>query len=145
LSRRSERSPSQRQLRVGEEVRHALAWMLERGDVRDPGLAGTTLTVTEVRMSPDLRQATAYVVPLGGGGGEAALAALARAAPYLRRGVAERVRLKFAPGISFRLDSSFDEGQRIERLLREASRDAGRDGGESLRRVDAKDVHGPKA
>ena len=88
---RESRAPSQRQLRVGEELRHVLAHVLERGDLRDPGLAGVTVTVTEVRVSPDLRNATAYVVPLGGGAAEDVLGALARARPYLRRKVADAV------------------------------------------------------
>ena len=71
MDRRTERGPSQRQLRVGEELRHALAWILERGKVRDPDLKGVSVTVTEVRVSPDLRKATVFVIPLGGGETEA--------------------------------------------------------------------------
>ncbi|MFQ5958453.1 MAG: 30S ribosome-binding factor RbfA [Alphaproteobacteria bacterium] len=111
--------PSQRQLRVGEELRHALAEVLGRGDLRDPGLSGTPVTVTEVRVSPDLRNATAFVVPLGGGDTETVLAALARATPYLRAQVARLVRLKFAPDFAFRADTSFDQASDIDSLLHE--------------------------
>ena len=93
MVRRDMRSPSQRQLRVGEELRHALAWMLERGEVRDPGLQGISVTVTEVEVSPDLRTATAFVLPLGGSETEQVVAALTRASPFLRRRIAETVRL----------------------------------------------------
>lgn len=110
--------PSQRQLRVGEEIRHALANVFERGEVHDPGLAGLTVTVSEVRVSPDLRTATAYVIPLGGSGTETMMGALSRAQPYLRRRVAAAVRLKYAPDLVFRPDASFDEAKRIDDLLR---------------------------
>ena len=121
---------SQRQLRVGEEVRHALAAILGRGQVR--GLGGATVTVTEVRMSPDLRKADAFVIPLGGDDGGAAVAALTRAKPFLRRQVARSVSLKNVPDISFIADGSYDEAGRIEDLLRhpDVARDLerGRDG-----------------
>ncbi len=107
---------SQRQLKVGEEVRHALATILERGQVR--GLGGATVTVTEVRMSPDLRNADAFVIPLGGGDGGAAVAALTRAKPFLRRQVARSVSLKYVPDIFFIADASFDEAGHIDALLR---------------------------
>ena len=107
MSRRGEqRPPSSRQLRVGEAIRHALAAALERGEVRDPGLHGNPVTVTEVRVSPDLGHATAFVVPFGlqPGSGEIAeiVAALNRAAPFLRHRVAETVRTRYAPEIVFR-------------------------------------------
>ncbi|MEE8203765.1 MAG: 30S ribosome-binding factor RbfA [Alphaproteobacteria bacterium] len=113
------RAPSQRQLRVGEELRHALAEVLGRGDLRDPGLSGVSLTVTEVRVSPDLRNASAFVVPLGGGDAATVLAALGRAAPYLRGQVVRLVRLKFAPQFTFRADTSFDQASVVESLLHE--------------------------
>ncbi len=117
---------SQRQLRVGEEVRHALASILGRGEVL--GLGGAAVTVTEVRMSPDLRNADAFVIPLGGGDGGAAVAALTRAKPFLRRQVARSVSLKYVPDISFVADGSFDEAGHIEDLLRhpDVARDLGR-------------------
>ena len=110
--------PSQRQLRVGELIRHALSEMLTRGDVHDPVLEGRLITVPEVRMSPDLRMATIYVMPLGGRDEKAVLAALERNKKYLRGEIARRVNLKFAPEIRFRLDERFDEAERIEKLLR---------------------------
>jgi ribosome-binding factor A len=110
--------PSQRALRAGELVRHALAEVLSRGEVHDPVIAGHMITVPEVRMSPDLRQATAYVMPLGGRDAKDVLAALERNKKFLRGEVARRVNLKFAPEIRFRLDERFDEAERIEKLLR---------------------------
>jgi ribosome-binding factor A len=111
------RGPSQRQLRVGELVRHALSEILQRGEVHDPELEGMVVTVPEVRMSPDLKLATAFVVPLGGKGGETLLAALERNRKYLRGEVAHRIELRYAPDLRFRLDESFDEGERIDALL----------------------------
>ena len=119
MVKKSSRGPTQRQLRVGEELRHVLANVFEKGVVRDPGLAGVSLTVTEVRAGADLRSATVFVVPLGGGDADAMLGALGRARPFLRRRIAEEVRLKFVPDLVFRLDPSFDEAQRIENLLRD--------------------------
>ena len=119
--RKGERGPTQRQLRIGEELRHILASVFEKGEIRDPGLVGVSVTVTEVRVGADLRIATAFVVPLGGGDSEAMLGALGRARPFLRRRIAEEVRLKFVPDLVFRLDPSFDEAQRIEELLRDPS------------------------
>ncbi len=114
-------SPSQRQLRVGEVVRHTVAEVLTRGDVHDPVLAGHLITVPEVRMSPDLRLATIFVMPLGGRDTDKVLSALERHARYLRGIIARRVNLKFAPDIQFRLDDRFDEAERIEKLLRSPS------------------------
>src|SRR5262244_1472078 len=109
---------SQRQLRVGELVRHALAEMLTRGDVHDPVIEGHLITVPEVRMTADLRLATIYVMPMGGRDIEEVLAALDRNKKYLRGEIARRVNLKFAPEIRFRVDERFDEAERIEKLLR---------------------------
>jgi ribosome-binding factor A len=116
--REQKAGPSQRQLRAGELVRHALAEVLARGEVHDPVIAGHMITVPEVRMSPDLRQATIYVMPLGGREEKEVLAALDRNRRYLRGEIARRVNLKFAPDIRFRLDERFDEAERIEKLLR---------------------------
>jgi ribosome-binding factor A len=110
--------PSQRQLRVGELVRHALADMLARGAVHDPVIEGHLITVPEVQMTADLRLATIYVVPLGGRDSDAVLAALERNKRFLRGEIARHVNLKFAPEIRFRLDERFDEAERIEKLLR---------------------------
>ncbi|HXX02967.1 MAG TPA: 30S ribosome-binding factor RbfA [Xanthobacteraceae bacterium] len=109
---------SPRQLRVGELVRHALADMLSRGDVHDPVIERHMITVPEVRMSPDLRLATIYVMPLGGRDEEEVLAALENNKRYLRGEIARRINLKFAPAIRFRIDERFDEAERIEKLLR---------------------------
>jgi ribosome-binding factor A len=109
---------SQRQLRVGEIVRHAVADILAQGGVHDPELEGHIVTVPEVRMSPDLKLATVYVMPLGGKDTDKVLAALARNKKFLRGEVAHRVNLKFAPDLRFRVDERFDEAERIEKLLR---------------------------
>jgi ribosome-binding factor A len=109
---------SQRQLRVGELIRHALAEMLTRGGVHDPVLEGHMITVPEVRMSPDLRLATIYVMPLGGRDADEVIAAFDRNKRYLRGEIARRVNLKFAPDIRFRIDDRFAEAERIEKLLR---------------------------
>ena len=110
--------PSQRQLRVGELIRHALAEMLSRGDIHDPTIEGHMITVPEVRMSPDLRLATIYVMPLGGKDEQEVVAALERNKKFLRGEIAHRVNLKFAPEIRFRVDERFDEAERIEKILR---------------------------
>ena len=109
---------SQRQLRVGEIVRHAVADILAQGAVHDPELEGHIITVPEVRMSPDLKLATVYVIPLGGQDTDVVLAALARNKKFLRGEVAHRVNLKFAPDLRFRVDERFDEAERIDKLLR---------------------------
>ena len=109
---------SQRQLRVGETVRHAVAEILSQGEVHDPDLEGHIITVPEVRMSPDLKLATVYVMPLGGRDIGVVIAALERNKKYLRGEIAHRVNLKFAPEIRFRTDDRFDEAERIEKLLR---------------------------
>lgn len=109
--------PSQRQLRVGEELRHAIAHALERGHFRDPALAGASITVTEVRVSPDLKSATAYVTPLGGANVEEVVRALQRASAYFRGEVARAVTLRYAPTITFAADTSFDYASRIHGIL----------------------------
>ena len=117
---RQESTPggSQRQLRVGELVRHALADMLTRGDVHDQVIERHMITIPEVRVTADLRLATIYVMPLGGRDTEAVLAALERNKRFLRGEIARHVNLKFAPDIRFRIDERFDEAERIEKLLR---------------------------
>lgn len=109
---------SQRQLRVGEQVRHAIADILAQGTVHDADLEGHIITVPEVRMSPDLKLATVYVMPLGGRDTELVIAALERNKKFLRGEVARRINLKFAPDLRFRVDERFDEAERIEKLLR---------------------------
>jgi ribosome-binding factor A len=114
----SSAGPSQRQQRVAELVRHALAEVLTRGDVQDDVLTGHVITIPEVRMSPDLRLATAYVMPLGGRDEGPVLEALNRNRKALRAEVAHRVDLKFAPDLRFLRDETFDEAARIDALLR---------------------------
>ncbi|SDE47263.1 30S ribosome-binding factor RbfA [Rhodospira trueperi] len=143
---------SQRQLRVGEELRHALAWTLEKGNIRDPVLAATPVTITEVRASPDLRNATVFCMPLGGGEAAEAevLEALRRVKPFLRHEVASRVRLRHVPDLSFATDTSFDTANRIEALLHspEVARDVtgdddGRDEDENIDKdIDKDGGHG---
>ena len=109
---------SQRQLRVGELIRHALADMFARGEIHDPIIEGHMITIPEVRMTADLRLATIYVMPLGGKDVNAVIAALNDNKRYLRGEIAHRVNLKFAPDVRFRADERFDEADRIEKLLR---------------------------
>ncbi len=109
---------SQRQLRVGELIRHELADMLSRGDIHDPVIEGHLITVPEVRVSPDLRLATIYVMPLGGRDIEKVIEALDRNKRFVRGEIGRRVNLKFAPEIRFHVDERFDEAERIEKLLR---------------------------
>jgi ribosome-binding factor A len=110
---------SVRLLRVGEQVRHALSEILMRGDVHDDVLASHSVSVTEVRMSPDLRHATAFVMPLLGGDAEAVLKALRTNTAYLQSEVARRVNTKYAARLKFLLDESFDTGSHIDSLLRD--------------------------
>ena len=117
---RSESSPSQRQLRVGELVRHVLADLLARGEVHDPVIQGHLITIPEVRLSADLRLADIYVLPLGGEGIDSVLAALNRNRRYIRGEVARAINLKFAPEIRFMADDTFEEARRIDELLRSA-------------------------
>jgi ribosome-binding factor A len=127
------KGPSQRALRAGELIRHAVAEILSRGDVHDPVIETHLITVPEVRLSPDLRLATVYIMPLGGQDAAAVLDALERNKRYLRGEIAHRVNLKFAPDIRFRLDDRFAEAERIERLLRtpQVRRDLAGDSSES--------------
>ncbi len=131
--RESQAAPSQRALRVGELIRHAMSDMLTRGDVHDPVLEGHLITVPEVRMAPDLRMATVYVMPLGGRDIKEVIDALERNKRFLRGEIAHRVNLKFAPELRFRADERFDEAERIEKLLRTPAvrRDLKRDEEES--------------
>lgn len=110
--------PNQRMLRVGELVRHALANVLARGEIDDPLLAGKVITVPEVRMSNDLKLASAYVVPLGGEGAEEVVAALNRHHKFIRGRIVPELNLKFAPDLRFFVDTTFDEFGKIDALLR---------------------------
>jgi ribosome-binding factor A len=114
---RAGRLPSQRQLRVGEELRHLLAGILARHELHDPALHDATVTVTEVRISPDLKNATAFVMPLGGTHVPEILAALQRGAGFMRGLIARELDLRFVPSLRFELDTTFDHASRIEALL----------------------------
>ena len=124
---RSGRPPSQRQLRVGEQVRHVLSDLLARGEVHDPDVADHSITVTEVRISPDLRNATAFVLPLAATAGdsetETILAGLGRAAPFLRGRIGKQLNLRFAPQLTFVRDDGFDRAARIDALLGDVAPD----------------------
>jgi ribosome-binding factor A len=119
--------PTQRQLRVAEEIRHLLAGIFARGEFHDPELADVRITVTEVRIGPDLKHATAFVTRLGRSDVALKLPALARAAPYLRSVLAKEMRLRVAPTVSFQADTSIDYAMRVEAMLRapDVARDLG--------------------
>ncbi len=129
---RSAKAPSQRQLRVAEEIRHVLAGVFLRGEIRDPELAGISITVTEVRITPDLKHATAFVTRLGRSDIGEKLPALRRAAPFLRDQVAHALKLRYAPDLSFQPDTSIDYAMHVDELLRapEVARDLGEQDGE---------------
>jgi ribosome-binding factor A len=113
-----DRGPSQRQLRVGEMLRHALAQILVRGEIRDPDLEGVSVTVTQVKPSGDMRHATAFVEPLGGKNAKTIVAALNRHKAYLRGEMGRMIALKFTPELRFLEDESFAEAEKIETLLK---------------------------
>jgi ribosome-binding factor A len=126
------KGPSQRQLRVGEQVRHALAAMLQRGEVRDDLLEKTVISISEVRMSPDLKLATAFVAPLGAKDDAAVIEALNRHAKFVRGRLSGQLgQMKYMPEFRFRLDTSYDNFAKIDRLLRspEVARDLDKDKG----------------
>lgn len=110
--------PSQRQLRVGEALRHALAAVFERHILREPLLRDISITVTEVRASPDLTNATVFVMPLGGEAADDIVEALQRAAPFLRSTIGKDVELRRVPRLSFEVDRSFGQADQIDRLLK---------------------------
>ncbi|HRF09147.1 MAG TPA: 30S ribosome-binding factor RbfA [Xanthobacteraceae bacterium] len=114
-----EKAPSQRMLRMGELVRHALAEIFSRGEVHDPVLETHVITIPEVAMTPDLRHATAYIMPLGGKDERAVLDALNRNKKYMRGVVAKKINAKFAPDLHFRIDERFDRADEIDRLLKQ--------------------------
>ena len=129
----SSAAPSQRQLRVGEQVRAAITTVLQRGEIHDPLLENTVISISEVRMSPDLKIATAYVTPLGLNDHDALVAALNRNAKAVRKQVTPALRqMKYMPELRFRDDTSFDNYQKIDELLRspEVVRDLDKDGGD---------------
>jgi len=123
MVRRASSAPTQRQLRVGEEIRHSIAWALERGEVRDHAVVGVAITVTEVRISPDLKNATVFITPLGGGDQEVVTAVtdgLNRAAPFFRRMIAKQLELRAVPRLKFIPDVSFDKASEMDALMRRA-------------------------
>jgi len=120
LTPSSSKAPSQRQLRLAELIRHAIAEALTRGEIIDEVITRNVITVPEVRMSPDLKVATVYVMPLGGKDGEAVIKALAQNAKFLRGLVTRRVTMKFAPNFRFQLDTTFDYATKVDGLLRKA-------------------------
>ena len=111
------KAPSQRMLRVGELIRHRIAELLARGEVHDDVLASHVITIPEVRLSPDLKFATVYVMPLGGNDVKPVVEALTRNKKYLRAAVAETLNLRYAPDLRFKEDKTFEEVTRIDRLL----------------------------
>jgi ribosome-binding factor A len=114
----SAKGPSQRQLRVGELIRHTLAEIFARGEVHHPDLEGLSITVSEVRVSPDLKHAAVFVAPLGGGDMEAMLRGLSQARKFLRGQVGRRIETKFTPDLKFIRDTSYDEASAVDALLR---------------------------
>lgn len=116
--RKKSEGPGTRQLRVGELIRHALSEALNRDEVQDPAVSGRSITVTEVSVSPDLRNATVFVEPLGGFEVDEVLAGLNRSAGYLGGRVSRSVKLKYAPRLVFRRDETFDHAEHIDRILR---------------------------
>jgi ribosome-binding factor A len=117
-SSRSNAGPTQRQLRVGELLRHALSEVLTRGDVRDPDLDGISVTITQVKPSPDMRHATVFCEPLGGRHAKEVLAALNRHKGFIRGQMGKTIALKFTPELRFVEDTSFSEAEKIETLLK---------------------------
>jgi ribosome-binding factor A len=116
-SKASSAAPSQRMLRVAELIRHKLAEMLSRGDIHDDVLARAVVTVPEVRLSPDLKLATVYIMPLGGKDTKGVIAALAKNKSFIRSEIAHAVNLKYAPDLRFLVDETFDEAERISRIM----------------------------
>lgn len=116
--RKKSEGPGTRQLRVGELIRHALSETLNRDEVQDPAVSGRSITVTEVSVSPDLRNATVFVEPLGGFEVDEVLAGLNRSARFLAGRISRSVKLKYAPRLVFRRDETFDHAEHIDRILR---------------------------
>lgn len=139
MKKPSKIGPSQRQLRVGEEIRHVLSGIFTRGEFRDPELASAHITITEVRVGPDLKRATAFFARLGRADADALLPALERALPYLRGQMAKALRLRVAPELTFTPDHALDYAMKIDELMRrpEVARDLPEDG----RRTDDPETH----
>ncbi len=131
-SRSAAKGPSQRQLRAGELIRHALVDVLAHEELRDPDLEGVSVTVSEARVSPDLKHASVFVAPLGGGDPAKTAAALNRCARFLRGRLGRRIELRYTPELKFLPDESFDEAEHIGALLHrpDVARDLGGEGEE---------------
>lgn len=140
MTKQGGRATGQRHLRVGETLRQALAALFARGDFRDPDLGHAAITVTEVRVTPDLRHATVFIMPLGGANAEPVLRGLQRCTPYLRGQLARQVSLRYMPNLMFAFDHTFDYAERIDDLLRRAE-GAHDSGDESAAEKEDHDVH----
>lgn len=117
MTKAKQKQPGQRQLRVGELIRHAISDILLRGEIFDPRLEKTSVTVSEARVSPDLKNATVFVMPLAGTNQETVMEGLQDQAPQIRKLVSNQIRQKFMPKLHFKLDKSFDEASKIESIL----------------------------
>ena len=128
----ADKSPSLKLLRVNENVRHAVSTIIARGEIQDPDLVGVSITVSEVRVSPDLRNAAVYIMPLGGVDQDIITKALNKASSFVRGRLSKMVRMKYLPKLDFRLDDSFDEASSIEKLLADprVQRDVASDDGD---------------
>ncbi|GLQ05195.1 30S ribosome-binding factor RbfA [Sneathiella chinensis] len=116
--KRSARAASKRQLRVGEQLRHIISAVLIEGNIHDPDLVDTTVTVTEVQPSPDMRNATVYVIPLGGLNEDKIVKALNRSSGFIQEQMGRQLSMKFTPRLSFKIDDSFEYGDHIDQLIR---------------------------
>lgn len=123
MSKELNKQPSQRQLKVGEEIRHVLSNIFLQGEIYDPDIAGVSITVSEVRVSPDLKNATAFVFPLGGEASDALISSLNKISPQIRHQLAKSIQMRFIPKITFRSDNSFQVAEDIEKLLRKVKDD----------------------
>lgn len=136
-------APSQRQLRVGEELRHAVVRIFDHAHFHDPDLALASITVTEVRVSPDLKNATAFVIPLGGLEMDRVVAALNRAQGYFRRELGRELTLKFVPRVRFSADTSFEYSSRIDAVLHQPEVERDLDAGAEADHGEGEGDHGP--
>ncbi|MBO6825691.1 MAG: 30S ribosome-binding factor RbfA [Sneathiella sp.] len=121
--KRSSKTASKRQLRVGEQLRHIIAEVLAEGNIHDPDVAGSSITVTEVQTSPDMRNATVYVVPLGGLNEDTIIKGLNRSSGFIQSEMGRQLSMKFTPRLSFKRDDSFDYGDHIDSLIRSIHKD----------------------
>lgn len=145
MTRSSGKAPTQRQLRVGEQLRHQLSTIVNAGHARDPDLQGVNVTVSEVRVSPDLKNATAFVLPLAGQEAAPVIEALNRASAFFRKELGAQSDLRYTPRLSFQMDASFDEAQRIEELLRRERVRRDLDATDTSETEDSSDTDKPEA